>query len=117
MNGNFKPVTKIFLASPGGHGEPFLGPGMVQLLEHINTTGNVRSACLEMKLSYSKGWKLLRQLEDCLKFTVVLRRQGGAGGGDAKLTPEGVEFLKNHRKFEADCESAVNELFKKYYLD
>ncbi|GMO20709.1 MAG: LysR family transcriptional regulator [Spirochaetaceae bacterium] len=115
MTENIKPVTKVFLASPGGHGEPFLGPGMIKLLVQINETNNVRKACENMGLSYSKGWKLLARLENCIDFQVVSRRQGGAGGGDTRLTEEGAEFLKKHLQFESECEKAVLDLFRKYY--
>lgn len=117
MNTGIKPVTKIFLAAPGGHGKPFLGPGMIQLLEKIKTNYNVRSACEEMQMSYSKGWKLLRTLESCLQFQVVARKQGGQGGGDTRLTPQGERFLAHHQKFEQACLNSVEKLFKRYYSD
>jgi molybdate transport system regulatory protein len=115
MKNEFKPVTKVFLAHPGGPGEPFCGPGMAKLLRFIKETGNVRHACEQMTLSYSKGWKLLRTLEECLQFQVVDRQQGGAGGGKTRLTAEGERFLENHEAFEAACREAVEKLFSTYY--
>ncbi|MDR2803613.1 MAG: LysR family transcriptional regulator [Treponema sp.] len=110
-----KPVVKVFLAAPGGHGKPFCGPGMINLLEAIHNTGNVRQACETMQMSYSKGWKLLKALENWLTYPITSRRQGGKGGGEAHLTEEGVAFLKKHRAFEAECQNAVAEIFNKYY--
>ena len=115
MHEDFKPVTKVFLTTPGGHGKPFLGPGMIRLLDMIKKTGNVRKACEEMQMSYSKGWKLLKALEECLARPVVIRRQGGKGGGDTILTADGEAFLKNHHAFETACSAVVEKLFKKYY--
>ncbi|MDR1362692.1 MAG: LysR family transcriptional regulator [Spirochaetaceae bacterium] len=117
MLDDVKPVVKIFLASPGGRGKPFCGPGMVNLLEAINETGNVRRACESMQISYSKGWKLLNSLEAWLMYPVTERRQGGRGGGEAHLNEMGADFLKKHRAFEADCRQAVRVLFDKYYVN
>jgi molybdate transport system regulatory protein len=111
------PVVKVFLASPGGRGKPFCGPGMINLLEAINETGNMRRAVESMQLSYSKGWKLLNNLEAWLMYPVTERQQGGSGGGKANLTEEGVAFLKKHRAFEADCEKAVRAIYDKYYAN
>jgi molybdate transport system regulatory protein len=115
MMDNVRPVVKVFLAAPGGHGKPFCGPGMIRLLESINETGNVRQACENMQMSYSKGWKLLKALETWLTYQVVERRQGGKGGGETHLTGPGLAFLKKHRAFEEECQNAVQTLFNKYY--
>ncbi|MDR2658968.1 MAG: LysR family transcriptional regulator [Spirochaetaceae bacterium] len=112
-----EPVVKVFLASPGGRGKPFCGPGMINLLEAIQKTGNVRRACEDMELSYSKGWKLLNSLEAWLMYPVAERRQGGKGGGEARLTEKGADFLKKHRAFETECREAVRVLFDKYYAN
>lgn len=115
MLSNAQAVIKVFLAAPGGRGKPFCGPGMINLLEAINETGNVRKACENMGMSYSKGWKLLNNLEKWLSYPVTERRQGGRGGGEARLTEEGIVFLKKYRVFETDCRKAALDLFNKHY--
>jgi molybdate transport system regulatory protein len=115
MNKDAEPVVKIFFASPGGHGEPFCGPGMIKLLEQINETGNVRRACEQMNMSYSKGWKLLSKLEVWLGYPVSVRQQGGKGGGEAHLTQEGIDFLEKYNAFTAECEASVKNIFNRTY--
>jgi molybdate transport system regulatory protein len=115
MLDDVKPVAKVFLAAPGGHGKPFCGPGMINLLEAIYNTGNVRQACEMMQMSYSKGWKLLKALENWLDYPVTSRRQGGKDGGETHLTEAGLAFLEKHRAFEEECQDAVTEIFYKYY--
>ncbi|GHV22954.1 hypothetical protein FACS189494_10460 [Spirochaetia bacterium] len=115
MDKTITPIAKVFLAADGGHGKPFCGPGMVKLLEHIKDTGNVRKACENMQMSYSKGWKLLKALEAWLEYPVTIRRQGGAGGGEAHLTEAGFVFLEKHRTFEAECQKAVQKIYEEYY--
>ncbi|MHC6203404.1 winged helix-turn-helix domain-containing protein [Breznakiellaceae bacterium SP9] len=110
-----KPAVKISLINQSGKGKPFCGPGMIKLLLEIQQSGNVRSACENMGMSYSKGWKLLARLEQWLGFPIVLRQQGGKGGGEAHLSLEGTAFLDKHCAFVQECKAAVDTLFKVYY--
>ena len=43
--------------------EKFFGPGVCELLELIDETGSVQKACARMELSYSKGSKMLKKLD------------------------------------------------------
>ncbi|MDR2521750.1 MAG: LysR family transcriptional regulator [Spirochaetaceae bacterium] len=115
VNAQFKPVTKVFLAVPGGCGKPFYGPGMLRLLDAIDKEGTVLKACKTMGLSYSKGWKLLKMAEQCAGFPVIARRQGGKGGGCARLTDEGKAFIEKYRQFEAESRANVEGVFNKYW--
>jgi molybdate transport system regulatory protein len=110
------PVSKVLLLSKS-NGEKYCGPGMCQLLEAILETGTVRDACAQMNMSYSKGWKLLQKLEAWLGTKAAVRQQGGRGGGEALLTPAGFDFLKKYTAFEAECQRAVDAVFKKYDLN
>jgi molybdate transport system regulatory protein len=112
---NIKPAIKISLINQTGKGKPFCGPGMIKLLLEIRRNGNVRDACENMGMSYTKGWKLLARLEAWLGFSVVIRHQGGKGGGEAHLTTEGAAFLEKHCAFSQECETAVGEIFSRYY--
>jgi molybdate transport system regulatory protein len=99
----------------GERGLSFCDPGMAQLLGVIDKTGSVREAVDEMGISYSKGWKLLSQLEDSLQMSIVARQQGGKGGGKSALTSEGAQFLKKYTAFITDCNKEVKKVFDKYY--
>ena len=111
----FKPVAKVFLAVPGGDGQPFCGPGMLQLLDAIAEEGNVLKACKTIGLSYSKGWKLLRTVEQCAGFPVIARRQGGKGGVCARLTDDGKAFLETYRQFASESRASIEGVFRKYW--
>jgi molybdate transport system regulatory protein len=118
MSEGLRPVVKVLLAKSGaGEKDAFCGPGMVRLLQAINETGNVRGACEAMGLSYSKGWKMLKALETCLGISATVRQQGGKGGGEASLTPQGAAFLEKYLVFEADCKQAVRTVFKRYFVE
>ncbi|MDR2398695.1 MAG: LysR family transcriptional regulator [Spirochaetaceae bacterium] len=105
-----KPVVKVFLVHPEEE-RSFCGPGMIRLLMAIEETGNVRRACEQMRMSYSKGWKLLSALEQWVGFPLTVRRQGGKGGGEAHLTDQGRAFLAWHQAFLKECQEAVDHIF------
>jgi molybdate transport system regulatory protein len=109
-----EPVVKVFLITPGTE-KSFCGPGMIKLLTAIKQTGNVRQACENMGMSYSKGWKLLKVLESWIGQPLTVRRQGGKGGGEAYLTDMGYTFLEKHQAFLEECQQTVEQVFDRYY--
>ena len=96
-------------------GEKFFGPGACELLELIGQTGSVQEACARMSLSYSKGSRILKNIEKQLGEDVVQRWTGGVGGGGAELTKKGVWLTGNYRRMEAEIEKAAEEAFDRYF--
>ena len=94
-------------------GNAFGGIGSIWLLENIQSYGSVRAAAAAMELSYPKALKLIKTLEENLGYQVVMRSKGGAAHGGAELTPAGLLFLEEFRKFfnklqqETDREAAI----------
>jgi molybdate transport system regulatory protein len=75
--------------------KPFFGPGTAMLLKYIREYGSVFAACEKMRLSYSKGRSMLRNLERELSYPLVQVSKGGeGGGGHAWLTSDGERFLE-----------------------
>ena len=93
----------------------FLGPGVVELLEAVESHGSVKAACAAMGLSYTKGWRLIHTLEAELGFVCVSRHQGGVGGGRASLTPECRRLLERFEAFTRDVDAVVNDLFAQHF--
>nr|NLI48859.1 LysR family transcriptional regulator [Propionibacterium sp.] len=98
-------------------GTRFLGPGVVELLEAIASTGSVKQACQQIGLSYTKGWRLVHTLEAELGFACVARQQGGIGGGRASLTPECRALLDRFEDFTAQVDASVAALFAEHFPD
>jgi len=85
-----------------------LGPGKVELLEHIATTGSIAEASERMEMSYMRAWKLIKTMEACFRQPLVEARRGGNAHGGARLTKAGAEVLKLYREMEAVCFLATN---------
>lgn len=94
----------------------FFGTGTEQLLNLIRIGESVKSACGQMNLSYSKGWKMINQVEEQLGFPIVYRKRGGMNGGKTILTEKGSEFLEKYQKFEKESQKSVNEIFDRYFF-
>ena len=92
--------------------KPFFGPGASELLSLIEEEQSVRLACQRMGMSYSKGWKILRNMEEEWGTPLILRRQGGRNGGSSSLTTEGKALLEAYREFEKVAQSLVQEAFR-----
>lgn len=72
------------------------GPGVAELMEHVEATGSLSKGCKCMQMAYSKGWKILKRAEEDLGIPLVQGNRGGSNGGQTVLTPEGKEFLKRY---------------------
>lgn len=105
------PQVKITLSG----NEVFFGPGVKQLLKHIDETGSIQEACSKMGMSYSKGRKMLKRIEHELGYSVVKRWTGGNGGGGSTLNDEGKILIENYELMEAEFNEEIMRIFKKYF--
>ncbi len=70
-----------------------VGPGKAQLLEGIAATGSIAAAGRAMGMSYKRAWLLVEEMNAAFRAPLVASLRGGAGGGGARLTPEGEQVL------------------------
>ena len=90
-----------------------LGPGKVELLEHLEKTGSISLAAQSMGLSYMRAWTLIQTMNKCFKDPLVVSLRGGKEKGGAKLTATGLQALKMYRKMEADSFAATEASWEK----
>lgn len=83
-----------------------LGPGKADLLEHIGATGSISAAGRAMKMSYTRAWALVEQMNDTFAEPLVSSARGGAKGGGAQLTEAGTAVLTHYRQLEAAAATA-----------
>ena len=108
-----RPVIELSLEKES----KFFDSQIAILLELIDKTGSVKTACQRIQMSYSKGWKILNSIEEQAGFALVSRTQGGPRGGSSKLTPEGRLLLDRYRKYEKAMKETSVELYEKYLSD
>jgi molybdate transport system regulatory protein len=96
------------LFEPGG---PPLGPGKIDLLEHIAARGSLARAAEELGMSYRRAWALIQELAQMFGQPVVLTTVGGASGGGAELTPFANRLVSAYRSVERATLAAVSDEF------
>ncbi len=90
-----------------------LGPGKVELLEHIAHTGSLRKAAAAMDMSYMRAWTLVQTMNRCFKKPLVVTQRGGADGGRATVTESGKAVAALYRRIEILSLRAARPLQKK----
>jgi len=85
-----------------------IGPGKVDLLEHVRDTGSISAAGRRMKMSYRRAWDLVDAMNQHFDTPVVETSKGGAGGGGAKLTAMGEEVIARYRRIQAQAAEALD---------
>jgi len=107
-----KIIVKISIAN--SKGEPFMGIGLVWLLERIKKFKSINSAAKDMDLSYAKAMKMLNSLEKNLGRDVIVRKQGGNDRVGAEVTQYGEEYIKKYDEFQKNIKRFAEKEFSKF---
>lgn len=86
-----------------------IGPGKVELLEHIATFGSISAGARQMGMSYKHAWDLIEELNQIFGKPVVSAQTGGKQGGGAQLTPAGLALVSRYRAVERAALSAAQQ--------
>lgn len=105
------PLVRVCLTA----NKVFFGPGTARLLEHIEKTGSIQEACVQMEMSYSKGSRLIKKAERQLGFPVTERRAGGLRGGGTVLTSEGKRLLKRYQSLVEEVQKSAENFYQDYF--
>ena len=84
-----------------------IGPGKIDLLRAIESTGSISAAARSMAMSYKRAWSLIEELNRGLAKPVVLPAVGGRGGGGAQLTATGRALVERYDALEQECARAA----------
>jgi molybdate transport system regulatory protein len=106
-----KIAYKVWLDS---NGKAF-GGGPYRLLRNVERTGSLWKAAAEMGMSYSKAWRLMRNLERRLNFPLLERHAGGASGGGSFITPKARDLLNRYEKFGKDVDGVLEKIYQKHF--
>ncbi len=107
--------SKIKIALCTDDKDKFYGPGVQDLLNGIRIHGSVKEACERMNLSYSKGRRILKNAEAALGYPLVIRQQGGAAGGSARLTPQAEDFMARYLQLTEAVSAYTKEQLKELF--
>ncbi len=85
------------------------GPGKARLIELIRDTGSISAAGRALGMSYRRAWLLTDELNQMFGRQLVEPQHGGAKGGGARVTDEGIATLEAYRRIEAAAEAALEQ--------
>jgi molybdate transport repressor ModE-like protein len=105
---------KVRISITNNKDEPFMGIGLVWLLEGVKRHKSINSAAKEMSLSYAKALKILNLLEKNLGAKVISRKRGGNKRYGAEITPFGEEYIKRYDAFQKKIKKYSEDEFKKF---
>jgi molybdate transport system regulatory protein len=97
-----KPVIRLAISNEDSKSNSQFGRGVASLCLGVRTLGSLNAAAKEMKMAYSKAWRIIKETEAALDMQ-LLDRDGAHG---STLTPEGDRLL--------DAYLEVDELVQKY---
>lgn len=86
-----------------------IGPGKVELLEHVAAFGSIAAAARNMKMSYKHAWDLIEEMNRLFGKPLVTAQTGGRQGGGTQLTPAGLAVVSRFRAIERAAQSAAEQ--------
>lgn len=95
--------------------EKFFGPGVATLLHLTDRLGSIQAACEEMGMSYSKAWKILKRASQELGYPLLVSQNGGAKGGESRLSEEARVFLEKYDRMSEELKRQAESLFAQYF--
>ena len=95
--------------------EVFFDETAYSLLINIDLHKSIQQACSSVGISYSKGSKIIKDIERELGFPVVEKWTGGTGGGGSSLTREGIRLVENYSKLMSEMRQEMEKKYKKYF--
>jgi molybdate transport system regulatory protein len=91
----------------------YFGHGVAKLLYGIKEYHSLRVSAKQMRMAYSKAWRIIREAEEGLGIQ-LLSRMGKKG---SEITREGMLFLKAYEEIERETKKVAQRIFRKYYME
>jgi molybdate transport repressor ModE-like protein len=97
----YRQLLPYYSVALGWENQKIVGESEADMLRAIRRTGSFTSAARSLGISYSHLWNSVAHIEQSLGVKVVRAERGGARGGMASLTEEGVDVLQQYTKLES----------------
>lgn len=86
------------------------GQGRIALLASIAECGSISQAAKNVKMSYKAAWDAIDGMNHLAGEALVERVTGGKGGGGTRLTPRGLQLVKNFRLIAQEHQRFIAQL-------
>ncbi len=85
--------SKVWLEKEG---KAVFGAGRLSLLKAIESEGSISGAARKLNMSFRHAWSTINSAEENLGIKLIVRKKGGAGGGESSLTEEAGILIKKY---------------------
>jgi len=92
-------------------GQVVLSRWRVALLQAIDETGSISAAAEQLGIPYRRAWDRVHECEERLGVRLMDTQTGGTGGGGARLTPEGLEYVRRFQEFTTGLDELIKARF------
>lgn len=106
-----QPVVRLAVKSDDADSNSQFGRGVANLCIGVRELGSLNAAAKDMKMAYSKAWRIIKETEAALGMQ-LLDRDGAHG---STLTPEGDKLLDAYIEIDAKLQKAAEEEFAKLF--
>ena len=107
-NKNLKIRMKIWIEAETG--ETLFGEGQILILEVIEKEGSINAAAKSLGMGYRSMWGRLKKIEQRIGIPLLVRRKGGASGGESVLTPEAKIMIEKFRQLQQQINDAAKAI-------
>jgi molybdate transport system regulatory protein len=92
-------------------GQVALSRWRVALLQAVEDTGSISAAAQRMGIPYHRAWDKIHECEQRLGISLISTQTGGVGGGGARLTAEGAEYVRRFQQFNQGLDKLITQRF------
>lgn len=85
-----------------------LGPGKIELLEHIGRERSIAAAARAMQMSYKRAWALVDTMNRMFNEPVVITQPGRNTAGSTDVTAFGRRVVALYRAVERRASAATD---------
>ncbi len=84
----------------------------IELLKKIEEVGSISKAAALVPMSYKSAWDAIDAINNLCSKPVVIKETGGTGGGGAKITPYGKNFIQTYSLLQKEHEKFLSQITK-----
>ena len=106
-----QPIIRLAVKSETSKSNSQFGRGVANLCLGVREFGSLNAAAKDMKMAYSKAWRIIKETEAALGMQ-LLDRDGAHG---STLTAEGDKLLDVYLEVDAKLQSIAEQEFAKHF--
>ena len=106
-----QPIIRLAVKNESANSNSQFGRGVANLCLGVRELGSLNAAAKDMKMAYSKAWRIIKETEAALDMQ-LLDRDGAHG---STLTEKGDNLLDAYLEIDAKLQKIAEEEFAKRF--